>query len=111
MIEFKLSGTLTGVKSSDKAVYLTVKPHVPAEWCRRGDRQSSYNMQLAPALDISSLPAVGSSVEILGEGVRVYTDWTDPVSKREKEIENHRFMILSIKAAKSVKTSDVVFKA
>jgi hypothetical protein len=97
MLEFKLTGILTGVKSSEKAVYLTVKPDQQAEWCRRGDRQSSYNMQLAPSLEVTSLPPVGSHVELLGEGVRVYTDWTDPVSKREKEIENHRFMIITVK--------------
>lgn len=100
MIEFNFSGVLTGVKVAEKAVYLTVKPSISAEWCKKGDRQSSYNMQLAPAIDVASLPAVGSSVLIEGEGVRIYTDWTDPVSKRVKEIENHRFMILSIKAHK-----------
>ena len=98
MIELTLYGILTGVKVAEKAVYLTVKPDAQAEWCKRGDRQSSYNMQLAPAIEVASLPAVGSSVHIKGEGVRVYTDWTDPISKREKEIENHRYMIVSIKA-------------
>ena len=97
MFAFRLVGELTGVKSTTGAVYLTIKPAHAVDWTRKGDRQASYNMQLSPAITLASLPPVGALVEVTGEGCRVYTDWIDPSNNRKKEIENYRYLLLTVK--------------
>ncbi len=96
MMKFSLEGVLTGVKIADKASYITIKPSESVNWTRKGDRQAAFNLELSKTFDVRTLPPAGSPVVVQGEVARTYTDWEDPNTNRIKEIENHRFLAVSV---------------